>query len=139
MRLDITRATDIAVRAVQHLATAHELLTASTLAAHAGTTPGFLSQPLGRLVRLGWLASEPGPKGGYRWAVEPADLSVLDLVEALEGEVALSGCVLAAGSCRDKEPCLAHDAWRAARDVLVERLGKVSLASGGALTASGRS
>lgn len=116
------------MRAVQRLAQSDAPLTAAVLAAHAGTTAGFLSQPLGRMVRRGWLTSEPGPKGGYRWSTDPSTVSVLDVIEALEGEVALTECVLSSGACRDTAPCLAHGAWRAAREVLVDRLREVMIA-----------
>lgn len=138
VRLEITRATDIAVRAVQFLAATNAPVTAAVLAAHAGTTAGFLSQSLGRMVRRGWLTSEPGPKGGYRWAVDPSTVSVLDVIEALEGEVALTECVLSSGACRDGASCLAHGAWRAARDVLVDTLRKAMLAPAPTPPAHGR-
>lgn len=86
MRLEITRRSDLATRALLALAAAGERTKASVLAEAVGTTPGFLSQAMTPLVARGWVRSEPGPTGGYTVLVDPATVSVLEVIEAVEGD-----------------------------------------------------
>ena len=65
MRLELTRKTDLATRAILDLDRSGTRLKTSVLAEHIGTTPGFLSQVMTPLVGQGWVRSEPGPTGGY--------------------------------------------------------------------------
>ncbi|HMQ25267.1 MAG TPA: Rrf2 family transcriptional regulator, partial [Acidimicrobiales bacterium] len=79
MRLEITRRTDLATRALLALsdADAGQRTKAATLADQVGTTPGFLSQAMSPLVAKGWVRSDPGPTGGYRLVANLAEVSVL--------------------------------------------------------------
>ena len=50
-----------------------------------GTTKGFLTQAMTPLVPQGWVRSDPGPTGGYVAVFDPAELTVLEVIEAVEG------------------------------------------------------
>ena len=99
MRLEITRRSDLATRALLELARTGERTKASVLAEAVGTTPGFLSQAMTPLVARGWAGSEPGPTGGYTALVDPADLTVLEVIEAVEGPTDTGRCVLEDRAC----------------------------------------
>ena len=58
-------------------------LKAVELAERLDTTPGFVPQVIGPLVKAGWVRSDPGPAGGYALTGSPADVSVLDVIEAI--------------------------------------------------------
>lgn len=81
------------------------------------------------LVREGWVRSEPGRSGGYVAAVPLDQLSVLDVIEAVEGPTDVTRCVLEARTCAGGGQCALHDAWAQARGRLLQDLATTTLAS----------
>lgn len=77
---------------------------------------------LAPLTRAGWVRSVPGPRGGYQATGAASEVSLLQLIEALEGPVSADRCVLRKQPCPAQVPCALHDAWLPARDALVDRL-----------------
>ncbi len=98
------------------------------LADELGTTPGFLTQVIAPLAAKGWVQSDPGPTGGYSVTVSLDNLSVLDIIEAVEGPTETGRCVLEDREC-GQGMCALHDPWSAARERLLEELGSTSLAT----------
>jgi Rrf2 family protein len=129
MRLEVTRKSDLAVRSLHVLATVPGRVKGPDLAAAVGSTPGFVSQVLTPLVRAGWVRSDPGPSGGYSLAADLDDVSVLEVVEAVEGPTDSGRCVLADRPCDDASPCALHGPWLRARSHLLAHLDAVSVAS----------
>ena len=127
MRLEITRKTNLAIRAMATLNEAGGRVSGKELAAAIETTTTFLAQVVTPLVRRGWVASQPGRTGGYELVVEAAELSVLDVIEAVEGPTDTKSCVLRAGQCSADNPCATHEAWSRARDALVNELAETPL------------
>lgn len=76
-----------AIHSVAMLASlsADEVLSAAALAEYHGVSSSYLLKHLQALSRAGVLATIPGPKGGYQLAKPPEDVSLLDVVLALEG------------------------------------------------------
>lgn len=129
MRLEVTRRADLAVRALVALARQNGRLKAGALAAALDTTAGFVPQVMGPLVRAGWVHSEPGPSGGYALGTALDQLSVLQVVEEIDGPTDTGRCVVANRPCDDQHPCALHAAWSRARDELLASLAAMSLAS----------
>jgi Rrf2 family protein len=127
MRLEITRRAELAVRAMVALGAADGRVKAPALAELLGTTAGFVPQVVGPLVRAGWVRSDPGPSGGYVSCVELADVSVLAVIEAVDGSTDTGRCVVADRACAGETPCSLHVAWARARNELVGVLGATSL------------
>src|SRR5688500_15833892 len=111
MRLEVTRKADLATRALLELAALGRRSKSSELAERLGTTPGFLSQVLSPLVAQGWVRSDPGPSGGYRLAVAADEVSVLDVIEAVEGPTDTGRCVLEDRPCGGAGLCALHVPW----------------------------
>lgn len=128
MRLEVTRKSDLAVRALRVLAQAPGRVKGPALAQSVGSTSGFVSQVLNPLVRQGWVRSDPGPAGGYTLVVELDSVSVLAVIEAIEGPTDSGRCVLADRSCNERGPCALHEPWSRARDHLLDELDGVSVA-----------
>jgi Rrf2 family iron-sulfur cluster assembly transcriptional regulator len=137
MRLSITRRSDLAIRAVRALDGRPDGLAGPELAGAIGSTRGFVAQIMVPLVRRRWVGSTPGRTGGYRLLDAGRQVSVLDVIEAIEGSTAaghpLGGnevrtcvldpdeaCALAAEPGRPT--CDLHDAWLAAERTLIEQL-----------------
>jgi Rrf2 family protein len=122
MRLEVTRRAELAVRALVHLATASDRVKGGVLAERLGTTAGFLPQVLSPLVARSWVRSDPGPTGGYTLTADLTRLSVLDVVEAVEGPTDTGRCVVEGRACEARDPCALHDAWSRARASMLDEL-----------------
>lgn len=92
------------------------------LAPEVGTTTQYLPQVLRPLVRANWIDSEPGPTGGYRLVIDPDEVSLLALIELMEGPTTPGSCALRGGPCGGEETCSLHDAWQGAREALLTQL-----------------
>lgn len=79
---------DYALRAVAELAVADQPRTVEQLSAAQRIPAKYLESILGELRRAGLLRSQRGPEGGYRLARSPAEISVADVIRALDGELA---------------------------------------------------
>ena len=128
MRLEVTRKSDLAVRALRVLADASGRVKGPALADAVGSTSGFVSQVLNPLVRQGWVRSDPGPSGGYSLAVDLGAVSVLAVIEAIEGPTDSGRCVLADRPCNETGTCALHVPWLRARAQLLRELGATSVA-----------
>ncbi|MBP7930189.1 MAG: Rrf2 family transcriptional regulator [Acidimicrobiia bacterium] len=122
MRLTVTRRTDLAARALVVLSQEGRRMKAPELAKALQTTAGYLPQVLGPLIAAGWVQSDPGPTGGYQLDARLDDISVLDVVEAVEGPTNNSECVLIEGPCNQDVHCALHVPWSQARAVLCAQL-----------------
>lgn len=89
----------------------------------------FLEQILGELRREGVLESRRGAHGGYRFAMPTEEVSVLDVVEILDGEVRPARCS-AGGVCyiADAPLCVTSEVWDEARVALESVFGRYSIA-----------
>lgn len=124
MKLELTKRTDLALRFVLTLDRDGERVKANSLAAEIGTSPGYLPQIARPLVKRRWVRSEPGPNGGYAAATALGTVSLLDLIEAMEGPIDSAECVLVDGPCAAEDPCALHAPWSRARSLLVDELRK---------------
>jgi Rrf2 family protein len=88
----------------------------------------FLAIILAELVRAGLLNATAGKEGGYTLARPPRGISLLEVVEAVEGPIVLTECLLRGISCGQDGYCAAHEAWSSAQSALMARLARVSFA-----------
>lgn len=129
MRLEVTRRSDLAVRVLRVLAeSSGRRMKASELAEVVRSTAGFVPQVVAPLVAAGWVRSEPGPTGGYLLAVDLGDISVLSVIEAIEGPTDSGRCVLVGRACTETDCCALHEPWMRARAELLRELGAIAVA-----------
>ncbi|MDX2344320.1 MAG: Rrf2 family transcriptional regulator [Acidimicrobiia bacterium] len=128
MRLDLNKRTDLALRAMEELCVKESRVAGPVLAEALGTTRQYLPQILNPLVKARWVRSTPGPHGGYELLIPLEEISVLQLIEAMEGPTFDNTCVLNGNICPQNELCALHGAWQQARDALTTELGHMSLA-----------
>jgi Rrf2 family protein len=128
VKLEVTRMSDLAIRALIALDPPRARLKSGELAARLDATPAFMAQVMVPLVRRGWVDSAPGPNGGYLLGADLAELSVLDVIEAVEGPTDTGRCVVADGPCGGDGFCALHDAWARARAMLAEHLAATPVA-----------
>jgi Rrf2 family iron-sulfur cluster assembly transcriptional regulator len=126
----LTKAGEYAVRCALHLST-HEhgaVVNRKEIAGEMDIPDQFLSKIGQQLARAGILEIVQGSKGGFRLLVEPEDLTLLDVVEAVIGEIFLNDCILRPESCRRSSACAVNQVWEKARDQLRETLREPTFA-----------
>lgn len=130
MQMTLSRTGDYGVRAVLDVALHHEVGRRKTreIADAMNIPTGYLSQILAILVRAGVLKATAGRTGGYELARDPAELRLIEVVEIVEGPVALERCVLRGIPCGSDGICAVHDAWASAQQAMVEQLGGITFA-----------
>lgn len=129
MQLRVTRRTDLASRALVSLSNGGGRRKASDLADELDASAGFLTQALTPVVAKGWIRSDPGPTGGYTSVVPLDAITVLELVEAVEGCTDVTTCVLQDRPCAGGGRCALHDAWARARTSLLSELSATPLSA----------
>lgn len=131
MEIALQRKTDLAMRALEALAERGSRVRGAELAQDVGATPQFLLHVMHPLTKAGWVDSARGPSGGYALQVEPTTVSVLDVIEAVEGPVATDTCVLRRGPCPGAERCALHEPWSRARTALMSELARTPVSGRG--------
>jgi Rrf2 family protein len=127
----LTRAGEYAVRCVMCLARNGGLdivVSRQDVAAYGNIPSHFLAKIAQQLSRAGIIEILQGAKGGYRLLVLPEKLSLLDVIEAIIGEIFLNDCVIRPESCHASSSCAVNNVWMQARDQLRETLAQVTFA-----------
>ena len=126
----LTRAGEYAVRCVLYLSAREEgVVTSRREVAEAMEIPGvFLGKIAQQLARAGILEIVQGARGGFRLLRSPEELTLLEVVEAVVGEIFLNDCLLKPRSCSRVESCAVHQVWIKARTQLRETLGQATFA-----------
>ncbi len=86
----------------------------------------YLEQLFAKLRRKNLVESARGPGGGYRLAIDPMDIAVSDVLNAIDEEIDATRCGGAA-DCQQGEPCLTHDLWADLSDQIFRFLSNISL------------
>jgi Rrf2 family protein len=120
MRLELTKRGDYAVRAMLALTrgSGNGLLSARRISDAMVIPVRFLPQVLADLQRAGLVEAAPGRSGGYRLAREARTISLLEVIEAVEGDSRRRSCVLRAGPCGLDGHCDVHDVFFAGQEAL---------------------
>ncbi|MHB1543289.1 MAG: SUF system Fe-S cluster assembly regulator [Gammaproteobacteria bacterium] len=103
-------------------------LTASELAESTQLSYATVGKLLKLLVHAHLLQSQRGSHGGYRLARSPQSITALEILEALEGEIAVTECGLGTHRCNRESFCAVSPPWRRINWMLKETLSHLSLA-----------
>ncbi len=122
--MQITRQADYAVRAVYYLTQlgADSRAATSQIADHEKIPPSFLAKIISQLSIAGLLHTSRGARGGVTLARAPEDITLLDVVEAIDGPILLNECVVDASVCTFSSDCPMRDVWCDAQKELIDRL-----------------
>ena len=128
--MKLTRAGEYAVRCILYLSKKGEgvLVSRKEVAAHAVIPGHFLAKIAQDLARAGIIEIRQGSKGGFRLLKDPKDITLLQVVETMIGEIILNDCVVRPESCEVSPNCAVHNVWITARDQLRNTLGSVTFA-----------
>ena len=122
--MQITRQADYAIRAVRYLAKQgpNQRAATSTVAQEMKIPPSFLAKIISQLSIAGLLHTSRGARGGVTLARDAKEISLLDVVEAIDGPILLNECVGDPADCDFSDDCLVHPIWVEAQQALVKRL-----------------
>ena len=110
--MQITRETDYAIRCVLYLtARTDRTVMVDEIAREMATPKSFLAKILQKLVRAGIVKSFRGVKGGFRLERKPEEITLLDVIEATQGVIALNVCAVDDTVCGFSSTCVVHPVW----------------------------
>lgn len=87
----------------------------------------FVSKMLQILTASGIVGSRKGKSGGFYLAKCPADIKLIDIVMAIDGNSVFSNCVLGFPGCSSESPCPVHNKWGKLRDEALKMLSEETL------------
>lgn len=129
--MQITRQADYALRAVLYLAQIEPNQRAATgkIAEQQLIPPSFLAKIISQLSVAGLISTSRGARGGVALARPPEEISVLEVVEAIDGPIMLNECTTNASACQFGDDCVLRPLWCETRADLVDKLGKATFAN----------
>lgn len=122
--MQITRQADYAIRAVRYLAKQgpNQRAATSTVAKEMHIPPSFLAKIISQLSIAGLLHTSRGARGGVTLARPAKEITLLDVVEAIDGPILLNECVGDNKNCPFDGECPVHPIWKDAQEHLISRL-----------------
>ena len=128
--LRLSKKADYALIAMKHLALSEDRVSSSAreIAELYGIPVELMAKVLQRLVRRGLLSSHQGTRGGYQLARVPAQISVADVIQAIDGPVTVTACLTEDGQCEQFEKCNVRDPLWRVRERILAALGECTIA-----------
>lgn len=87
----------------------------------------FMAKSLQKLVRAGILISQRGASGGVTLSRQASDITLLSIIEAVDGSTFFDACVLGLGDCEAEKPCALHAQWDVWRQEMLEMYSAMRL------------
>ena len=126
----VTRETDYAVRCIIYLAKDADQVSSVTEVSQSMQIPkSFLAKIFQRLVRAGLVESIRGMNGGFRLKKKPSEISLLDIMEAIQGQSCINVCAVDSKKCKRSALCSVHPVWVGLRSDVDKRLRSQTIAS----------
>jgi Rrf2 family transcriptional regulator, iron-sulfur cluster assembly transcription factor len=125
----LTRGTDYGARGVIYLAKQpmDAVALVGDIAREEGVSESYLAKILQDLAKGGILRSHRGAKGGFSLARPPEQITLRDIVELIEGPIALCRCLASWESCDIMDTCALHPVMRRAQDQMLSVLESTTL------------
>lgn len=126
----ISKTGEYALRAVVYIVTEGKgaSMRANEIAKALGVPANYLSKTLHQLARAGILSSERGPRGGFRLARSPEDLSLADVLRPLDATWLDCGCLMGLPQCGEENSCPLHKRWKRVREPVCQFFRETTLA-----------
>lgn len=125
----LSKAAKYSIQGIIHLAsgTEGEIEGIESIARSTDVPAAYLAKLFQTLGKHGLLKSVRGPEGGFTLSREPAEISVLDVIEAIEGPVFTEECLVHEGECPRGAGCPARVMWADAQMAFLEYLRGCSI------------
>ncbi|MCX8117563.1 MAG: Rrf2 family transcriptional regulator [Desulfobacterota bacterium] len=126
----VTREADYAVRCVLYLAQNPDKTASAKAISESMEIPRtFLAKILQRLAAKGIVSSVRGVAGGFQLAKKPREISLLDVIEAIQGPSAMNVCAIDRRRCSRSSTCTVHPIWTEIRTHVEKRLRRENFAT----------
>lgn len=124
MSIIFSRQCEYAIQGVLYLALKpdNEMTSIKELTSKLDIPYHFLGKILQRLAAKGLLSSLKGPTGGFALGKPAKEITLFDVVDAVDGSDFTRNCVLGFAECSGKNPCSVHSTWGKMRDELYQML-----------------
>jgi len=128
--MKLTRGGEYGIRGVLYLARQDEgkVSMLSAIAKAQGVPPRFLAKIFQALAKAGIVKSHRGAKGGFSLAKPAAEITIKDVIEAVEGPVHLNVCLIGEGECDQDKVCAVHPIWKEAQEKMMSVLARGNFA-----------
>ena len=125
----ISKTCTYAIRALIYLAKgdSNSFVSIRELSSKLDISFHFLAKILQALAQKEILLSEKGPKGGLKLLIPPEQLTIKEIIIAVDGDKLFKKCMLGFEECSDAEPCALHDIWKKLRTELNQNIQNLSL------------
>ncbi|MCL1981096.1 MAG: Rrf2 family transcriptional regulator [Proteobacteria bacterium] len=124
----LTRAAEYAIRCMIYLSRQGEevLVSRQEIAQNADIPTHFLVKIAQDLAKAGLIGIRQGARGGFVLGRHPSDISLLEVVETMIGEIQLNDCIARPSGCKASYNCAVHRVWWRAREQLRATLRQVN-------------
>ncbi len=127
--MEITRKTEYAINALVELAAnPGEYISSKTIAARQEIPVNFLPQIIAQLSAKGWVVGVRGPGGGVQLSTDPSVITIKDVIELIEGPIAIVKCMTEEFGCAREGACPIRPVWEEAQEAFVGVLEKRTIA-----------
>lgn len=127
--MELTRKGEYAIRGIVYLATRpdDQVCLLSDIAAAVDVPPTFLAKIFQQFSKIGLVRSYRGTGGGFILGRAADKISLLEVVEAVEGPIIPNRCVIGGDNCDRSNTCQVHPVWVNVQSQVREILAAVSL------------
>ncbi len=127
--MELTRKGEYAIRGIVYLATqpAEQVCLLSDIASAVDVPQTFLAKIFQQFSKIGLVRSYRGTGGGFVLGRSPDKITLLEVVEAVEGPIAPNRCVTGEGECSRDADCTVHPVWVSVQNQVRDILARVTL------------
>lgn len=128
--MQITRQSEYAIRTIIELANAAkgELVTTKTISQRQEIPEVFLKKTIQLLTNAGLITTQRGTQGGVRLAVPATEITIADIITAVEGKLAINVCLSTVYECPNKSVCRVREILGRAQDAMLAELSRENIA-----------
>jgi len=126
----LSKKADYGLIAMKHLANHRQqhACSASEISQEYGISVTLMAKVLQKLARQNLVVAKHGSSGGYQLAKEPAKISALEVITAIDGPVLITSCVTSHGNCDATDRCSIKEPLQRVNESILEVLSTVTVA-----------
>jgi Rrf2 family protein len=125
--LKLTKKADYGLISLKHLAVKESSASAKEISESYGIPLPLLSKVLQKLARSGFLQSEHGTNGGYRLRRDPAKITALEVIRAIDGPIFLASCFTEHSDCGVANKCNVREPLRKIHEGIQKLLSELTI------------